>query len=103
MRRRPSTCTNRRLRDCVKDVGFDPADIETAIVSTDAKSSADAARVVEWLAEHRDKPRGSSTGTALTTDSDERVEEIQESLKELGFSADYIRRKTPSTLDIYSV
>ena len=93
MRRRPSTCTNRRLRDCVKDVGFDPADIETAIVSTDAKSSADAARVVEWLAEHRDKPRGSSTGTALTTDSDERVEEIQESLKELGFSADYIRRK----------
>jgi Holliday junction resolvasome RuvABC DNA-binding subunit len=81
------------LRDCVKDMGFDPADIETAIESTDAKSSADAARVVEWLAEHRDKPRGSSTGTAFTADSNERVEELHESLKELGFSADYIRRK----------
>jgi Holliday junction resolvasome RuvABC DNA-binding subunit len=74
-------------------MGFDPADIETAIESTDAKSSADAARVVEWLAEHRDKPRGSSTGTALTADSNERVEELQESLKKMGFSADYIRRK----------
>ena len=92
-RRRLSPQLTSSLRDCVKDMGFDPADIETAIESTDAKSSADAARVVEWLAEHRDKPRGSSTGTALTTDSDERVEEIQESLKELGFSADYIRRK----------
>ena len=92
-RRRLSPQLTSSLRDYVKDMGFDPADIETAIESTDAKSSADAARVVEWLAEHRDKPRGSSTGTALTTDSDERVEEIQESLKELGFSADYIRRK----------
>jgi Holliday junction resolvasome RuvABC DNA-binding subunit len=81
------------LQDCVEGMGFDPADIETAIESTDAKSSADAARVVEWLAEHRDKLRGSSTGTALTADSNERVEELHESLKELGFSADYIRRK----------
>ena len=92
-RRRLSPQLTSSLQDCIKDMGFDPADIETAIESTDAKSSADAARVVEWLAEHRDKPRGSSTGTALTADSTERVEELQESLKEMGFSADYIRRK----------
>ena len=43
---------------------------------------------------------GKLYGYCLDHCSDEPVEEIQESLKELGFSADYIRRKTPSTLDI---
>ncbi len=42
---------------------------------------------------HHDELSGSSTGTSLTADSNERIEELQESLKELGFSVDDSRRK----------
>lgn len=41
------------LRTCLEDMGFNADDIETAIESTNAGSSKDAAKVVEWLGENQ--------------------------------------------------
>ena len=110
------------LEDCVEDMGFDPANIRKAIESTDAKSSADVAKVVEWLAEHHDELGGSniihddedikddsvgpqsawslgtgssakSMATTMTVDSDQWIQELQESLRELGFTHKDISKK----------
>ncbi len=108
------------LKDCVEGMGFDSADIEKAIESTGAKSSADVAKVVEWLTEHHgdlggsnithnaediivDRPHsfpsmgiGRSAITAaitLTADSDKLVQdpqELRESPKPLEFACDRI-------------
>lgn len=40
---------------CLGDMGFDPSHIEMAIESTDAKSSADVPKVVEWLGNHEEQ------------------------------------------------
>ena len=114
MNRRHSSKSS--LKDCVVGMGFDLVDIEKAIETTGAKSSADVAKVVEWLAEHHgqlggsiiknnskdifddsDRPhlfRSSVSTVTSTSDFNLRVLELEETLKELGFQYDYIRHKT---------
>ena len=113
MNRRHSSKSS--LKDCVVGMGFDPADIEKAIETTGAKSSADVAKVVEWLAEHHGQLGGSNikhnskdifddsrphlfrssiSTVTVTSDFNVRVLELQETLKELGFQYNEIRQKT---------
>jgi len=104
------------LTKCLGDMGFDPNDIEMAIESTNANSSDDAARVAAWLGDHKGECKHEeedddsthscdetqytkhthvSTGTVSTTEtaeSDERVQELNDSLGKLGFSRCDIKR-----------
>jgi len=105
------------LTECLGNMGFDPSDIEMAIESTNANSSDDAARVAAWLGDHKGECKHEeedddsthscdetqytkhthvSTGTDGTTEtaeSDERVQELKDSLVQLGFSKDDIKRQ----------
>jgi len=94
------------LRSCLEDMGFDAADVERAIESTNASSSGDATRVVEWLGgqcgsdgnDSRDKhgdnhEKGHGViDKSGTEDSDERVEDLKQSMQGMGFSSEDIQR-----------
>ncbi|KAL9187314.1 hypothetical protein ACHAXT_001417 [Thalassiosira profunda] len=138
------------LTDCLGDMGFDPDAVRVAIKSTNATSSKDAPRVIEWLGEHEGECQSRSAGsrssqnrratidsgdgsrdvryksnhtfnersistdsgddthythatkkshashvsnaTTDTMESDENVQELKTSLRNLGYSRDDIRR-----------
>jgi len=111
------------LIESLCDMGFNETDIEMAIEKTNAKTSSDTAKVVEWLGEHEGeckivdihdghsdeekedeeetlytKRTQASAGTnntnqtTETEESDDRVQELQDSLRNLGYNKADIKR-----------
>jgi len=109
------------LIESLCDMGFNETDIEMAIEKTNAKTSSDTAKVVEWLGEHegecktvdihdgqhsdeekedeeetlytkRTQASNNTNQTTETEESDERVQELQDSLRNLGYNKADIKR-----------
>ena len=108
------------LIESLCDMGFNETDIEMAIEKTNAKTSSDTAKVVEWLGEHegecetvdfhdghsdeekedeeetlytkRTQASNNTNQTTETEESDERVQELQDSLRNLGYNKVDIKR-----------
>lgn len=108
------------LIESLCDMGFNENDIEMAIEKTNAKTSSDTAKVVEWLGEHegecktvdihdghsdeenedeeetlytkRTQASNNTNQTTETEESDERVQELQDSLRNLGYNKVDIKR-----------